>query len=365
MYVPIMKARKEEMIILKDMNNFFSSDLIPLVEIIKDEYEPHYKVDPLTGKFIYIKEEGKKRRERVKLPQKEADIITLQKISEQLNEKKAFIDFFRFRENEYDNRTYKGMELALRLSRDFSYYKARLLNTGNFHGLIPVISIKKELSISSFDFTELIRGLKEKNEAIAIRITHDYLDEYMELLEENLTEEDYIMLDIRDNSIDSAFMEIDEFRDLESNAIKILLNSPRSRKNKNGDFENLQFTKKIINSVATEYKKYQLDGFGDFGGLKDDLPNDQSGGNGKGVALALIYMKSVNEFFSIVNLNTDDGVRGYKNVRTEILKSLPFLDSDNDCKAIMRIKEMRGKYGTWSTWNNIALTRYIQEQAKK
>lgn len=358
MYIPILKNRQQELTVIKNMNSFFGSSIIPLIEVIKDEYKPNYKRDE-NGEFIY--EKKKKKRMRVKDKPTDQDIITLDKIQKLLNGKKAFIDFFRFSDTEYDNKIYNGVETSLKL-RAFDYYRKRLLEIGNHPFLVPVISIKENFTLSDYDLVKLINDLKKDNSSIAIRLTDEFLGKYYELLQNNLSENDYIMLDIREQNVDSKFMELDEFRDLETDAKKILLNSPRLRKMNNGKYENLQFTDKINNKVAEIYKDYELDGFGDFGGLKDDLPVD--GGKNIGAALALIYFKDENAFFSIVNYDTNLGFYGFEYIKNEIFKRLDFFDKDNDCLAIQKIKTMNGN-GTWKTWITITLTRYIHQQAKR
>ncbi|REB04762.1 hypothetical protein DVB69_16895 [Sporosarcina sp. BI001-red] len=364
MYLPIMKNRNEELKVISNMNHFLGESIIPIIEIIRDEYNIKYKIDENTGEYIYEKKPGKRRRNKIKLPPTEDDIITLEKIQERLNGKKGFIDFFRFSEEEYDNKDFKGIELSFTLSRDYKYYKKRMLQIGRFSNLYPVISIKKGFKISEHDLLKLVNELRRDNSSIAIRITDIYLDDYLEFLEEHLTEIDFIMLDIRNQHVDSKFMELEEFQELETDANKTLLNSPRSREYKNGDYENLEFTKKIDNGVAIKYKDYEFDGFGDFGGLKDDLPSE-GGGNGTGSALGLIYSKEKNSFFSIVNSDTNLGVRGFKYVRSEVLNRLALIDSENDCIAVKRIESMEEKFGNWATWSNLTLTRYIHQQAKK
>lgn len=364
MYLPIMKNRTEEMKVIRNMNAYFSEIIIPVIEIIRDEYVINYKVDDVTGEYVFENKPNSKRKFRIKLDPREEDIITLEEIEKRLSEKKAFIDFFRFSDNEYDNKVFKGMELSFRLSRDYAYYKQRVLQIGKFKNLIPVISIKNGFKISKHDLLELINDLRKNNHSIAIRITDNYLEDYTDLLEKHLLDKDYIMLDIRNQHVDSKFMELEELQNINTNSTKILLNSPRSRTHKNGDFENLVYTSKIDNKVAEFYKDYGLKGFGDFGGLKDDLPVD-SGGNGKGAALGLLYSKEKNAFYSIVNDDTNMGVRGFEYVRTEILKNLDILDKENICPAINRIRNMKGPFGNWATWNNLTLTRYIHQQAKK
>lgn len=364
MYCPIMKNRDEELRVLKNMNNYFGDSITPIIEVIKDEYLLRYKTDEETGEYIYEKKPGNKNKSRIKLESEEEDIITLQGIKDRLKDKKAFVDFFRFGEKEYDNKVFKGVELSFKLSRDYAYYKQRIMQIGHFKNLIPVISIKGGFEVSERELLEFIKELRKENRSIAIRITDNYLERYSELLESNLTKEDYLMLDIRSQHVDSKFMELEEFQDMDTEARKILLNCPRLRSYKNGDYENLEYTHKIDNKVALLYKDYGFDGFGDFGGLKDDLPAN-SGGNGKGAALGLLFVKEKNAFYSVVNSDTNMGVSGYNYVRNEILKKLDFLDKESNCVVIKRIKDMKLKFGSWATWNNIALSRYIHEQSRK
>ncbi|POZ56198.1 hypothetical protein LYSIN_00981 [Lysinibacillus sphaericus] len=364
MYIPIMKNRDEEIRVIRTMNEYFNDSIIPLIEIYRDFYLTRYKTDE-TGDFVREKKQNSDRKYRIKLPPTEDDIITLKKIEDELKGKKAFIDFFRFNGDEYDSsRSFKDVELSIHLSRNFAYYKTRMIDIGNYANLIPVISIKEGFNISEFDLIQLINKLKESNSSIALRVTDGFFDDFEEVFEDYLTENDYLMLDIRNQNVDSKFIELEDFRDLETDAKKILLNSPRSRKIKNGDYEHLAFTKKIDNKVSTLYKHYKLDGFGDFGGLKDDLPID-GGGGGTGTALALIYCKKDNAFFSIKHDDSSIGVRGYRYVRNDVLFRRLYFDSSSACTAMKRIEQMAGTFGNWGTWNNITLTRYIQEQATK
>lgn len=362
MYVPIMKNRAEELRVSNVCSGFFSESMIPMYEIIQDEYTKKFEIDEETGEFKYEIKPGKKRKSRIKLLPTAEDIITLETINEKIQGKKAFIDFFRFFEDEYGNRSFKNIETSFRLSRDFNYYKSRLMQISQFENFIPTISIKEGLKISMYDLSILLNELREKNESIALRITPDFLDDYSDFIEENFSESDYIMLDIRENDVVSKKIEIDEFANLDFSGKKILLNSPRKKDIPNKEFENLNYTKKINNNASIYYSKAGLDGFGDFGGLKDDLPTD-GGGGGKGAALALLYFKSENKFYSVVNKDTDLGVSGYAYVKQEILKRRKFIDPDNSCLGMKKIETLSN--GTYASWNNVNLTRYIQSQAKK
>ncbi|MCA5013732.1 MULTISPECIES: hypothetical protein [unclassified Enterococcus] len=361
MYVPIMKNRDEELRVSKVCSEFFSDSIIPLFEIIQDRHIDKYEIDQSTGDFKYILKPGNTKKTRIKLRPEEKDIITLNEINENIKEKKAFIDFFRFFENEYGNRKFKNIETSFRMSRDFNYYRTRLLQTTSFKNFIPTISIKKGLEIGIYDLTLLVNDLKKSSSSIALRVTADQLDFYSEFIESNLSSMDYVMLDIREDNLNSKEIEVEEFESLDFSGIKILLNSPRKKSTQNKEFENLDFTSKIDNSVSQRYIEFNLDGFGDFGGLKDDLPTH--GGGGKGAALALLYFKEKNQFYSVVNKDTSLGVRGYAYVKQEIVKRSHLIDPNKTCLGMKKVETLNN--GTFASWNNVNLTRYIQSQAQR
>lgn len=55
MYFPIMKNRDEELRVVKGMSNYFGELIIPVLEIIRDEYFVRYRTDEVTGEFIFEK----------------------------------------------------------------------------------------------------------------------------------------------------------------------------------------------------------------------------------------------------------------------------------------------------------------------
>lgn len=362
MYVPIMKNRAEELRVSKACVDFFSDSLIPMYEIIQDKYTPKFEIDDSTGEYKYEIKPGNKKKTKIKLPPEEKDIITLENLNELIGGKKAFIDFFRFFEKEYGNRDFKNIETSFHLSRNFNDYRKRLLQLAKYENFIPTISIKEGLFISEYDLTMLIGDLRKSEKSIALRITTDCIEKYASIIEEKFTAEDYIMLDIREDNVVSKEIEIDDFMDIDFFGTKILLNSHRKKEILNKDFENLRYTDKIDNSLSQKYSELKFDGFGDFGGLKDDLPVN-AGSNGTGAALALLYFKNSNKFYSIVNLDTSLGAKGYAYVKGEVLNMRNIIDPHNNCLAMAKIDSINN--GSFASWNNINLTRYIHQQAKK
>ncbi|SFM28557.1 Beta protein [Gracilibacillus orientalis] len=364
MYVPIMKNLAQEIKVTKDLNQHFGESIMPLFELITEKYNDRFKIDPKTGDPVKTLKPGNKIKTKVKLPNKPEDIKTLDEIVTNLQGKRAFIDFFRHQPNEYKNVKVSDVQLSFSLSRDYSYYRDRMLEIKDYENLIPTISIKDGFKMSITDLNSFITELKKNNSCIALRITDNYLEDYIEEIAK-LSHHDFIMLDIREQNAEAKFIELQEFQEIETNAKKILLNSPRPRKKYNSEFNNLEFTRIIDNIVATEYRQYKLNGFGDFGGLKDRLPSPGGGNNGS--ALALIFLKDKNKFFSIVNEDKTLGVTGYPYVVQEVLNNVSLLDKTNTCPIIKAIRDnaKKGSFGGWPSWIYYTLARYIHQQATK
>ncbi len=361
-YVPILKNRQQEMKIVKDLNMCFSEKLIPLIEIVNEEYKKRYLVNELTGEIEYEIKSGNKRKTKVELEATDEDIITLQNLSKRLGDKKAFIDYFRFKEEEYPKvkLDLKGVELSLILSRNFDLYKSKLLGLSSYNNLIPVISVKKQFPISVGELERLIIEVQEKTPIIALRVTADMLDDYEGIIKRCLRKEDYFLFDIREQSVEARFMELMDVMEFNLEGKMILLNSPRKLSVKNKQYEEFDFTDLIDNSALEAYKEYNFDGVGDYAGLRDILPEYQAGSKNMGHALALLFIKERNKFFSLMNNNSRLGMSGYISIINKILAEKSKVDPDGDCPAICKIERIESS-GNWSTWNYITLARTIHQ----
>lgn len=325
MYIPILKTRRTEIATARDLSYCFSDEIIPMFEVINQTYG-------------------------------------LDTIQEVMKGKKAFIDLFRFSVNKYKNNiNIKKVEYAWNLS-DNVFYMKELEKIDNTHNFIPVISLKTYFEISKYELNKLINELQKKHQSIAIRITDEYIDidQYNDVYT-RLRSNDYLILDIQEQNVDSKFIELQDFSELQILAKKVILNSPRTRERKNGEF-----SKGIINnidmSLVDKYKEYNAEGYGDYAGLKDDLPH--SGGSmGRGNALALLYDYKINKFICFINEDITKGVKGYIEVKKEILKKENIMNPGNDCPAFEKIKSIT--CGTWSTWLEITAKRYIHQVYKK
>ncbi|MGV8145464.1 MAG: beta family protein [Alkaliphilus sp.] len=337
-YVPILKNRQQELKLVRDYNACFSEKIIPMIEIIAEK---------TSTKIL----EGKT----------EDGLEVIKDLIERLNGKEAFIDFFTFDERVYKRFTPDKCRLAIDLRGNSNLYYSRLDGVSNFGNLVPVLSIKKARNFKDEKLEVILRSLKNKNDKIAVRITSDYIYEYIETISKILDKDDFFMFDIREENLESKLMELTEIADSDISSKKIILNSPRRQSINNATYEESDWTTLIDNAVAIEYIENRFDGFGDFMGLKDTLPS--GGGSGKGAALALIYSYKENKFYSVVNKNTGEGVKGYK----EVIRTISMLDQDefeiNKCDMFVKIKEMKteGRSGSWATWKYLTMVRYLDQ----
>jgi hypothetical protein len=362
MYIPIMKTRQEELNVSEKLSYCFSEQIIPLFEILNEKYKVQYEIDN-DGNYIMEKKPGKKKMSRVKKKVTENDIVTLEEINRIVDGAKVFIDYFRFDVKKYGSKIdINSVTLAYTLNNNTDEYIKKLMGISKYENMIPVLSLKKSYNFTKNKLIEIINKLQDSNSSIALRIEDELYDSIKDVIIKYLRETDYLLYDINEQDFDSKFLELEELKECTTKAKKILLNSPRDSRRANKDYENNCITRLISNSAAKKYRNYDLDGFGDYGGLKDQLPPN-SGSNGKGAALALLYNYDNNSVYSFCNADTSLGTKGYVEIVSNILNYEDILNPNNDCVAYLKIKSMssEGKYGSWRTWNNIALTRYIHQ----
>lgn len=362
MYIPIMKSRAEELKVAQELNYCFSDKIIPLFEILNDIYIVEYEIGD-DGKYLMEQKPGNTKRTRIKKEKTPEGIITLDKINEIVNGAKVFIDYFRFDVKKYGNNIdINSVALSYTLNNNVNEYINKLIGISKYKNMIPVLSIKKSLNFKVSKLVEIMDKLQSLNSSIALRIEDEVYDSIKDTIKVKLRDTDYLLYDINEQDFNSKILEVEELKEDKTKAKKIVLNSPRDSRYANKDYENNCATSFIDNTIAREYCNYDLDGFGDYGGLKDQLPKTNRN-NGKGSALAILYNYSDNLFYSFCNSDTSLGAKGYFEVIKDVLNSESKLNPNNDCAAYVKINRMfnNKKYGSWRTWNNITLTRYIHQ----
>ena len=358
-YVPMLKIRKEELSVAKEMNYCFSNKIIPLFEIINEIYKTTYKKDK-NGEFIY-EQRGKVKR-KVKADPTEADIITLQKINDIADEKLMFIDYFRFSLSKYGkNISFRKAELSFNLNNDLELYKKKLIETTKYSNMIPVISLKPECGFPKSDLVKFMAKLQTNTTHIALRITEEWIDQTKDIIHD-LREKDFLLFDVEEQNPESKFMEIQELLDLKADCKMLLVNSPRKRAIRNGEYPEHDQTDLINNCARVVAGNNEFDGYGDYCGLKDTMPMND-GSNGTGAALALLYDYQKNVFYSYCNHDTSLGMLGYRTLIPIIKADEPVLNPHDDCPGFKKIHTLP-RSGTWRTWHHINAVRYIYQVYK-
>lgn len=354
MYVPILKFRKTEKRILKEYNDLFSNEIIPLIEIFSENYHRRNEIDPETGKSKYIIENG--HRKYSKIEPTDADICTIENLINCIQDKKAFIDYLRIDKDKYKSFNESNAVLGISLRNLDDYYNKLLKLDYNEH-FIPVISTRKNFNDDFSKLYSLVEELKLKFSSIAFRVTADTAIYYKKIIEE-LRESDYLLFDIEETKYKELMMEINALNKLKISAYKIILNSPRYASYQNKDFDEDSYTNIIDNLMIEEYLNLGFNGFGDYAGYKDVLP---SGGSiSKGSALCLMYDFSKNKFWAFTNKDTGLGVHGYPEVKRRVLSRESILNYNGDCIAYDLIHN-QSKILSHSFWIQSTIIRYIDQ----
>lgn len=366
MYVIAMKNRVNEMSALKELQSagLLRSDMLPLVEVIHEEYAFDKLRNPTTGEYITEKRrcrDGKVRKYKINDPNSRRD-VTLDTICALFPNRRVLVDYFRFEHGKYTFNSAK-VELALRLNRNIDLYREKVRAIGTYPRLVPVITVKQSMDdvMSATQVLSLVHEIREAdpNRCIAIRI--DDIEGYEHVLRKVLHHDDFLIYDFNEQPIRSKPIECRDLASLGLAAHTVALCSPRKRDTFGKDYPDGEIAYIIDNSHIDLYKQYGFSDVGDYGGVKDNLPSD---GANRGRALALMYMGATNSFKSFVNEDVDLGQRGYTNVVGRILSDNDFAE-DSECLVLKTIaaKLRNGKGFGYGEWVKYTLMRYIQQLA--
>lgn len=282
-------------------------------------------------------------------------------LNELVEGKTIFIDYFRNDIEKYGTDiNISRVSLSYKLNNDQNLYFNRLKELVSYPNMIPVISIKKEYEIGKSILEKLLMDLQKTKSAIAIRITDELYDDYSDLIQQSLRETDYLLFDIENQNPQTKFIELSEIGLDENKFKKILLCATRGSL-KNGGYPDRGVTDLIYTNTKSEAELYNFNGYGDYCGLKDDLPTNR-GGN-VGAAIALFYDAKIEKFYSYVEKDTSLGQKGYKRLVPKIISDAKILDVNNDCPVFKTILEQHniGKDGGWVTWKVYCILRYVDQ----
>lgn len=370
MYVIAMKNRPYEISAMKQLqeHGYLRSDMMPLVEIIKETHKCDDLVDPETGAPIKRKQrcnDGVVRSYRITDQSTEHD-VTLQGIADLFPERDVLVDYFRCDLSRYRYNAGK-IALILRLNRDLDFYCNKVRGILAYPNLIPVITVKQGMDdvLSADQVAALVSDLRQRNPDQRIALRFDDMDGYEDVAKRVLRDGDCLIYDFNEQPIRSKPVECRRLKNLNLPAQIVALCSPRRRELTGKDFKDCkdgEVTNLIDNAHLDVYKNYGFDGVGDYGGLRDNLPDR---GANKGRALAIMYDGKVNGFKIYVKDDYDLGPNGFWDVVEHMLADTE-LAQDDTCLALAAItdKYRRHEKGyTFAEWIKYTLVRYIQQLA--
>ncbi|HIW75925.1 hypothetical protein [Gordonibacter sp.] len=368
MYMLTIKNRASEYKAVKELEKAgcLQNGLMPLVEIIQENFAYDNLIDPETGEFVKedrpIKSgenKGKTRSFKIKDPSTKRN-VTLEKIEEHFQSGHIFVDYFRCDAHKYNETTFKKCPLVLTLNTNIDAYLEKVRSIASHPTLIPVITIKNGTDkLSSQQLFIFAQELKELCQGRPIAIRIDDIEGYEDTLKSILSRKDYLIYDINETPAVSKIEEFEELNDLRIDATKILLCSPRKRRIRNGEYVD-KCT--IDNSHIVSHASYGFAGVGDYAGLRDSLPG--GGSRGKGRALALLYNGWTNNFVAYVNEDVNLGPAGYQEVVERILADRSKLErTPGECIVLEAVsKEAEGgHFGGFPTWISYTVERYVQQ----
>lgn len=370
MYVIAMKNRPYEIAAMKQLqeHGYLRTDMVPLVEIIKETRKCDDLVDPNTGELVKRKQlcsDGIVRSYRIPDRRTERD-VTLQMVSDLFPGRDVLVDYFRCDLGRYHYDAGK-IELVLRLNRDLSLYIEKISGITAYPLLIPVITIKQGLDdvLSAGEVASLVSDLRRDNPSQRIALRFDDMDGYETIAKQVLRDGDYLIYDFNEQPICSKPVECMRLKNLQLPAHTVALCSPRRRELTGKDFKDCadgEVTKLIDNVHLNVYKDYGFDGVGDYGGLRDNLPD--SGAN-KGRALAIMYDGEANGFKVYVKDDYELGPDGFWDVVERMLDDTE-IACDDTCLALAAIRDKYQRHDkgyTFAEWIKYTLVRYVQQLA--
>lgn len=281
---------------------------------------------------------------------------------------KAFIDYHRCDISDYRSLDASKLGRVREMSSMPDAYLNSLSNLAECKNLTPVISIVSGVENPTqnqvLDFITKQR-IREANRHVGFSIEKDF-NSYKEVIENVLKKGDYLFLDIGEKNPKSQVVLFRKFEELNTEATKILLNSPRKRKIKNSDYEEHGWTNLIDNSARDIYIESRVfDGFGDYAGLRNDLKLNIKN---KGLACAaiFIYSQSENKFRVYMNPNPKDGIKGLAKLREKLDMDRPLLDPKKTCIVFNQLEQNNstGNNGNYAIWVTRTVIRYIQQIAE-
>jgi len=336
-YVVVLKNRMYENKFIREQHALFDHRLTPLIEVLS-----------------------------TKIGRKDHDLVDWLDHYDRAIDSMFFVDFFTFDDAEYKKFDPKQVPFYLEHRSDTirDYTSMLSLVSQTDHG-IPVLSLKRARSflLHKHTLVNAISVLQKKTSKLAIRIEAPLFESYFRDIDMIMRNEDILIYDINEEAIESKYFDLEIIGSRKTRYPIIVLHSPRSATIKNGLYPDGTHTDLIDNTLRETYQDYGFSGFADYAGLKNVLPTD--GGNGKGAALGLFFDHVENSFFSIVNTDITQGVKGHEYVIKRAFEDFrDLLDPNHHCPAFTYMSDhllSQGKTGSWGQWKYITILRYLSQ----
>lgn len=341
MYVPMLKNWDSEMRALRllvEGGILPSSGIQPLLKIVEQD----------------------------EAPSKRGWYKSLDKLDSFFSGSSAFVDYYRCDLSKYKQLDMEKIGRVRELSADPVLYLSEMETIASYANLTPVISIRAGVENAEDEAIRdsLIR-IRQKNgsKALGLCVSSSF-DSYPHSIGV-LSDSDYLFLDIGEQPLSSQVVTLAKFKNVQTKAKTILLNSPRKKAIKNRDYEERGVTDLIDNSVREKYRDHGFYGFGDYAGLRDDLKLNIKNG-GKACAAIFIYRDDINKFMVYMNPNPEDGIQGLRKLANDVWDDLAVLDPENTCIALNQFRDswMNGNAGNYATWVSRTVVRYVQQIAE-
>lgn len=285
--------------------------------------------------------------------------------SELFSGRTLFVDYLRCDVKRYRGHDAEQAKLVYQLNNSLTLYRTKLIGLFDYPNVIPVVAIREGVDkLSPKEVAELIDELRQQRSERPIAMRIEDFEGYEGVLTDVLRDGDYLFFDISEQRMASKVMEHNELNSMGICAHRGVLSSPRLRDINNKNYENGSPTSLIDCDDALSYSKYGYEFYGDYAGLKDNLPT--RGGGGHGCALAVLYDADINRFRTYMCSDAGLGLEGYHEVMASIVADQAVLDPDGQCIALSTIRKMieEGKTGNWESWIKITLLRTVQQLGK-
>ena len=358
MYIPIIKNRTIELDVLCERLPVFNKIIIPFIEIVEERKFSEFIKDE-NNKRVYDLVGGRKKYKKT-VPV----VWTIDELLARFGETEIFVQYFRYDIERYEA-DYSKVPKSYAMNDDLDLYLNESLKLAYYPNFIPVIILKPNVRNDDLSkITETIIKIKEISN-VGLRLDVEILDLYADKLDRIinlLNEDDFLFFDLLEQNYINYEDEIEEVIKLNTNCKKVIMKAYRKRTRYNNSFDIGENPTALKTYLRYNYANHGFDGYSDFCGLQDRVPN-----NGRGVyGTVLIYNIQAKKYISYrspqigVNPITRKGGRAdFKMLRNMVLTSSRIIKEPQyiRCPGIKTVKRINS--GGFGEWKRIAMQTYL------